>query len=571
MSYQQLTKGEDEPGNPFGLGAASVGSSFADPSVTAASGSAPSLPAVKPLIASSLNEITTMYGNKNIMMQECGYFFPLQSLGRGSFGSVSKGIRKEDEEKVVFQHNETGVTFYAVKQCMVGNMFGSKLPHIQMEIRALTVLKGHPNIIRMYSHFAGPSGDMFKPGMCMYFVLELADAGDLGHEVKTEFMRTRMGTPMGLGLPEAKCRFYFRQIAAGINYMHSRCMLHRDLKLENVLLVSDRRDPRLKVCKIADFGLSTIGWTTHDGIIPMELSVGTRRYMAPEYAYHLCANPNYGIANYEPRILPTPTVDPTEERKQPDHMQKMAMLRYEQRVEYVDRELVKLKRTRQKIKLYREYAAPMRVNGHPAEVWTMGVCLFCMITGKYPFVADYYPTGLDLLLLGKFIKYRNIPPVVYDFLKELFEPDPTKRITMRGIMYHRWVNVRDPEFVVRRPRGETVEQAFTPPAAAHTSRKHHSHGHQHHEPQAGTSGVVVKTPSKEKTVVQVHKQKSGEEVVVVTKTPVLVKTPSVEKKTSAGSSAGAGGGSEAARSFEQRYGYGQLGVKESSDSPSSKS
>ena len=51
-------------------------------------------------------------------------------------------------------------------------------------------------------------------------------------------------------LPEKMVRMYFKQLIAGINYIHEEGVYHRDIKLENILFSEDLN------LKISDFGLS---------------------------------------------------------------------------------------------------------------------------------------------------------------------------------------------------------------------------------------------------------------------------------------------------------------------------
>jgi serine/threonine protein kinase len=355
--------------------------------------------------------------------------------------------------------------------------------------------------------------------------MEFADSGDITGQVEKNKD----------GIGESKARYYFRQIADGINYMHSRGFAHRDLKLENILLCKSEADPASPhlICKITDFGLSSIAWTSHSGIVPMDSPTGTRRYMSPEYAWHLFMDPHR-----EPKLLPTPTVVPTDERQgQPDHMAKMGAMMYKDRQAYIEKNLKKLEKNREKVKLFREFSSPMAVSALPADVWTMGVALFAMITGKYPFIVDHYPVGLDLLITGRYIKYKNIPADVHELLRELFEPDPVKRITTKGILYHKWLNVKDSNYPVpQRTRKRSPSKSKAQPQVQP-------------QPQtpAGPSRVksppaVTKTPSKEHhkvAEVEVHRKKSpeGHSQAGATK----LKTPSFERKKSSGQSPGASG------------------------------
>lgn len=111
----------------------------------------------------------------------------------------------------------------------------------------------HPNVIRILDVADDPQN------VC--FIMEFAPGGELRAYVE------RRGF-----LPEEESRQFFKQIVRAVHYVHSKKIIHRDLKLENILLDSQNR------CKIVDFGLS-------DYVSAAERTVtdaGTLSYLAPE-------------------------------------------------------------------------------------------------------------------------------------------------------------------------------------------------------------------------------------------------------------------------------------------------
>lgn len=74
----------------------------------------------------------------------------------------------------------------------------------------------HPNIIQLYSSA--------QVDQNLFFVLELANNGELFDFVSP-------------GLPPMCAWFYFHQLCDAVEYFHKQGGCHRDLKLENLLLV----------------------------------------------------------------------------------------------------------------------------------------------------------------------------------------------------------------------------------------------------------------------------------------------------------------------------------------------
>lgn len=119
----------------------------------------------------------------------------------------------------------------------------------------------HPNIVRLY--------DSFETSRHLVFVMELCAGGDLLTYVRR---RGSLGEPLA--------RELFRQIAAAIHYCHSKGIVHRDIKLDNLLLdigVASNSHVNVKLC---DFGVSKLLVDPAEEV--MTEQCGTPAYIAPE-------------------------------------------------------------------------------------------------------------------------------------------------------------------------------------------------------------------------------------------------------------------------------------------------
>eukprot|EP00041_Stephanoeca_diplocostata_P020062 m.440212 g.440212 ORF g.440212 m.440212 type:complete len:472 (-) comp21465_c0_seq6:183-1598(-) len=162
------------------------------------------------------------------------------TIGDGTFAKVKTA-----------RHKLTGVKV-AIKVINKNKLRRSTLQHVTREAQIHRTLD-HPNIVKML--------EVIDTDDVLYLVLEFVPGGDLfDYVIKHK------------RLLEHEARKMFRQILSAVEYCHLHGIVHRDLKLENVVLDENRN------VKVADFGLST----QFLGDADLSTFCGTIGYCAPE-------------------------------------------------------------------------------------------------------------------------------------------------------------------------------------------------------------------------------------------------------------------------------------------------
>jgi serine/threonine protein kinase len=165
-------------------------------------------------------------------------------IGRGTFADVRAAEHRFANMRV------------AVKIINKTKMDDRHMERARNEIETLKLCQ-HPNVMRLY--------DVFENADYLYLVVEILSGGNLFNHLKD----------MKFKLPEDEVRRYVHSIAHALEYMHRYGIVHRDIKPDNVVLVS----PDLQSdVKIVDFGLATILGVNELAQDP----VGTLCYAAPE-------------------------------------------------------------------------------------------------------------------------------------------------------------------------------------------------------------------------------------------------------------------------------------------------
>lgn len=216
---------------------------------------------------------------------------------------------------------------------------------IREEIAIMKKLN-HPNLVSLIEVLDDPEEDS------LYMVLEMC----------------KKGVVMKVGLDEAAepyseetCRYWFRDLILGIEYLHAQGVVHRDIKPDNLLLTED------DVLKIVDFGVSEMFEKPED--MRTKKSAGSPAFLPPE----LCV------------------------------------------------------------------AKHGDVSGTAADVWSMGVSLFCLRYGHIPFNRSGVLEIYEAIKTETPTLPEDENENLKDLISRLMEKDPEQRITMSEIREHPWV------------------------------------------------------------------------------------------------------------------------------------
>jgi serine/threonine protein kinase len=172
----------------------------------------------------------------------------LDEIGEGAFGQV---FRCENSRQQMF----------ACKRLSV-EMGENALADIRKEVHILSDLD-HPSIVTLIDAIEGQE--------YFYLVIELVPGDNLALKMR------EMDGPF----TEAEARVIFLQVSSAVDYLHSRGLLHRDIKMENVVIARElplSTDEIIYTVKLLDFGISKDTMATS----PAKTPIGTPMYMAPE-------------------------------------------------------------------------------------------------------------------------------------------------------------------------------------------------------------------------------------------------------------------------------------------------
>ena len=281
-------------------------------------------------------------------------------LGAGANGEVFLTKKKGDNK------------YYATKKYERDKIEKTEfMKYLKNEISILQTLN-HPNIVKF--------DDLKKTKKHFYLVMEYCNGGELSKAL--EKYQLKYGKPFN----EELVQYMMRQIIGAFQYIHNQQIMHRDIKLENILLhfnnEQDKNNLNLMKAqvKIIDFGFAC------------KISKNALTYTA-------IGNP----INMDPLIL--------KKLKNP-YNNKIRQLGYDQK----------------------------------ADIWSLGAICYEMLIGRAAFDAEDMEDLVNKIETGKYKVPTTLSKEVVSFLNGMLQYNPNVRLDINQLANHQFLTKNIKEF-----------------------------------------------------------------------------------------------------------------------------
>ena len=279
----------------------------------------------------------------------------LKCIGKGAFGEVYLTSKIGTKEK------------FATKKIDKKFIKEKKKKYLDNEIKILNEIS-HENIIKLF--------EVKETYNSYYLVMELCTGGSL-FECLDEYQK-KYNQPFS----EEIVQYLMKQIVSAIKYIHNKNIIHRDLKLENILVNFNSEEDKKNInmlkskIKLIDFGFA--------------------RYLSnSDLAFSILGSP----LNMDPGILEVYN---------------------------------KLK----KMEYYNKYGYDEK-----ADIWSLGSICYEMIIGKSPFDSKSLKQLINKVKKGKYYLPTYLSKEVISFINGMLKYDLKKRLSADLLYKHEFLNL----------------------------------------------------------------------------------------------------------------------------------
>ncbi|GMF29821.1 unnamed protein product [Phytophthora lilii] len=300
--------------------------------------------------------VDRLHNNELSLLDDIAQWYSIgKEIGRGTFGHVRLGTHRLSGTPVAIK---SYTRLDGAKSCLAVDAIGKRVisdsggdalewRRVRQEINVLAKLPAHSNIMRFVEYFETPTR--------IHAITE--------HVRGTSLCDILRRAP-GQRLPERRVKQIFRQIAAAVAALHGQRVIHRDLKLENVLF-----DEHSGHATVIDFGFSDFEKSSVPDVLDPAEGSSSRKWSKKK---NFCGTPSY--------MAP-------------------------------------------------EVVTSERYDGRPVDIWSLGVLLYVMLCGKFPFQGVGFHQLYQKLRTGaqQLVFISGLSTEVRDLLHSMLAVDPAKR------------------------------------------------------------------------------------------------------------------------------------------------
>ena len=273
----------------------------------------------------------------------------VKNIGKGAFGEVYLAYKKDSNVPLAAKRIDLSI-----------KKNQDSMKYLNYEISIMKELN-HPNIVKLT--------EFFQSHNHFYVIMEYCNGGSLSSCLK------KYGKPFPIEI----LQYFMRQIVDALQYIHSKKIIHRDLKLDNILVTYKTKEDKLNdnllksQIKIIDFGLA--------------IKLGPKGY-----AETVIGTPLF----MDPKML--------EEMNERDNKKRP----YDEKV----------------------------------DIWSLGAIFYQMLTGQQLYDANNINELKQKVKSGDYTIPTNVElsTEIISFLNSMLQYDEGKRLSAKQLSYHPFLN-----------------------------------------------------------------------------------------------------------------------------------
>eukprot|EP00475_Leptophrys_vorax_P044115 TRINITY_DN8716_c0_g1_i1.p1 TRINITY_DN8716_c0_g1~~TRINITY_DN8716_c0_g1_i1.p1 ORF type:complete len:462 (-),score=11.02 TRINITY_DN8716_c0_g1_i1:80-1465(-) len=325
-------------------------------------------------------------------------------IGQGSFGSVYECYNCKSRQWVACKViPKTLITNAAIRDVL------------RWEMQIMRKVSSHRNIVSLEAVHEDPSA--------VYFVMERCFGGDLFDYT------SRLGK-----IPEPEAANIFGQLVSAVSFCHKIGVVHRDLKPENVLLTCGQSDTSSAFDPSSSpLSRESISTCSHQGSPQSSIPCSSSSSSLVPFAYDGSGGESKRVAAMTPDVSAASLREAMYPRVK---LTDFGMAAQSRPGGWVTGRVGSLPYEAPEVMTKTRYT-------FKADIWSLGIILYTMLSGKWPFYAKKKKDLIEQIRAGRVDlssgPWLTVSREAKDLIQRMLSRHPSQRPTCSEILQHPWL------------------------------------------------------------------------------------------------------------------------------------